>query len=66
MAGVIFLIIARRDVRGGDLQHVAPVLGQGVNPGRTGQHAGEIERANAPIRERMGRISSNSLNRGGC
>jgi len=66
MAGVIFLIIARGDVRGGDLQDIGAVLGQGARAGEAGRHASEIERANAPIRERMGRISSNSLNRGGC
>ena len=43
MAGIVFLIIARRDLRGGDLQHVRTVLGQGARAGRIGEHGGQVE-----------------------
>jgi len=36
VAGIVFVIIARRDVRGSDLQHVGAVLGQGARAGRAG------------------------------
>jgi hypothetical protein len=43
VAGILFLIVTRRDVRGSDLQNVSAELGQGARAGRTGQHAGQVE-----------------------
>ena len=47
VAGVVFLIIARCDVRGSDLQDVGTVFGQGARTGGARQHPGQVEHANA-------------------
>ena len=47
VAGIVFLIVARRDVRRGDLQNVGAVLGERTGACRTGQHAGQVEDADA-------------------
>ena len=45
--GVPFLVAEVGQMRGRDLQHVGAVLGEGAGAGRPGEHAREVEDANA-------------------
>ena len=47
VAGVVFLVADVRQVRRGDLQDVGAVLGQRAGAGRPGEHARQVEHADA-------------------